>query len=181
MADRRGPHLGSDRRLVGRSGRGLVTRVLALLSVATFLLATPFAAPRAAESQSTLHGDIFVILATREAGTIAPELAGIAALRQPPFSAYGTLSLLASHPIDLVVGTPLEVPLPNGRILSVVSDARAADGRVPTRISINRPNESDYLPGVSVLLPPCEPVFLAGQSFSGGMLVIGVRLGDACR
>lgn len=90
------------------------------------------------------------------------------------------MSLLASHPVALVIDRPIDIPLPNGRVMQVLAQERLADGRVRTRVSINRPGERDYLPGATLLLPRCEPVLLAGQSFGGGTLVLGIRLGAGC-
>lgn len=183
--DRRGDDLGQSRRasrLDGDAlgGRRRFSHTLLVLTCAlvSLVVSLPFSPSRA---QSSVHGEVFVILASDVPGVIAPELAGIAALRQPPFSSFGSMTLLGSHPVDLAVGSPVDIPLPNGRVLQVLAEARTADGRYPTRVSINRPGESDYLPVLSVLAAPCDPFFVAGQSFGGGTLVIGVRLGDRCR
>lgn len=149
------------------------------IAAACALLAMP--ASVRVGAQATVPAEVMVILASETPGTIAPELASIPALRQPPFSSYPSMSLLATHPISLVVGTPIEVPLPNGRVLSALLEERGADGRYRARVSVNRPGESDYLRGVVLNLTPCEPLFLAGQSFGGGTLVLGVRIGEGCR
>ncbi len=177
----RGDDLGQSRRSFGRRSlgrRGFGHTLLVLSSAFVCLVVSlPLSPSRA---QSSVHGEVFIILASDAPGVIAPELAGIAALRQPPFSSYGSMALLGSHPVDLAVGSPVDIPLPNGRVLRVLAEARMADGRYPTRVSINRPGESDYLPVVSIAAPPCVPFFFAGQNFGGGTLVIGVRLGDRC-
>ena len=50
------------------------------------------------------------------------------------------------------------------------------DGRYRIKVSINRPNESDYLPLLQVEAAPGDPFFVAGQAFDGGTLIVGVRL-----
>ena len=156
-----------------------LTRHLRLLLVACATAAGVLAwgpAARSAGAQEVVPGEVMVILASESPGTIAPELSGLPALRQPPFSSFPSMSLLATHPISLPVGTTVEVPLPNGRVMSVVLAERAEDGRFRTRVSI-----PDYLPSFEVRSRPCEPFFLAGQSFGGGRLILGVRLGAGCR
>ena len=51
------------------------------------------------------------------------------------------------------------------------------DGRLRVRVSINRPNQTDYLPLLQVLASPGDPFFVAGQAHDGGTLVIGITLG----
>lgn len=144
-------------------------------AIATACVLGVVPAPRGA-AQATVPAQVMVILASESPGTIAPELANIPALRQPPFSSFPSMSLLATHPITLTIGTPIEVPLPNGRVLSVVVEERSEDGRYRARVAI-----PDYLPSFEVRSRPCEPFFLAGQAFGGGRLILGVRIGDACR
>lgn len=166
----------------GRENASCVVRrvaSIAVLVLTSALLSSP-SAMRSVSAQETIDGEILVILASETAGTIAPELAGIAALRQAPFSSYRSMSLLASHPVSLVIDRPMDIPLPNGRVMQVIAEERLPDGRVRTRVSINRPGERDYLPGATLLLPRCEPAFLAGQSFGGGTLVLGIRFGASC-
>ncbi len=123
-------------------------------------------------------GEVFVILASEAAGEIAPELASMPALRQPPFNAFHSMRLLARPTVRLTMGEPETIPLPNGRILQLVVEERTAEGRYRVRVSINRPEQRDYLPLLEIVAPPGDPFFLAGQSFMGGTLVLGVRLGE---
>ncbi len=51
------------------------------------------------------------------------------------------------------------------------------NGRYRVRVSINRPEQNDYLPLLSVVASPGDPFFVAGQRHQGGTLVIGVRVG----
>lgn len=122
--------------------------------------------------------EVFVILASEAEGTIAPELASMPALRQPPFNLFRTMELLARSTAQLRAGQPETVTLPNGRVLQLVIEETTAEGRYRVRVSINRPEQRDYLPLLEVVAPPGDPFFLAGQSFMGGTLVIGVRLGS---
>lgn len=123
-------------------------------------------------------GEVFVILASERPGEIDPALASMQALRQPPFNAFHSMQLLARPSIRLAVGAPHDVVLPNGRVLQLALDSVTPEGRYRVRVSINRPEEQDYLPLLEIVAPPGDPFFLAGQNFMGGTLVIGVRLGE---
>ena len=50
------------------------------------------------------------------------------------------------------------------------------DGRYKVRAAINRPNKSDYLPLLQVVASAGDPFFVAGQSYQGGTLVVGVTV-----
>lgn len=138
--------------------------------------ATPTAGP-------TVSAQVTVILAREVAGAIDPRLQGLTALREAPFSAFHSMDIWSEHPLTLTQGVPVTVDLPNGRVIQLVLEEITADGRNHVRVSINRREQSDYLPVLEVAAPPGDPFFVAGQNFMGGMLVIGVSLGhrDAMR
>lgn len=119
-----------------------------------------------------------MIVASEQPGEIDPELASVPALRQPPFHAYRSMQLVMRPTIRLTVGQPHTLMLPNGRLLRLELDSITPEGRFRVRVSINRPDRQDYLPLLDVVAPPGDPFFLAGQSYLGGTLVLGVRLGE---
>jgi hypothetical protein len=127
---------------------------------------------------SEVRGEVLVILASEREGTIAPELESLPALRQPPFNAFHSMTLLMRPAITLRVGEPHDLELPNGRILRIVLEAITPEGRYRVRVSINRREQQDYLPLLEIVAPPGDPFFLAGQNFMGGTMVLGVRLGE---
>ncbi len=133
---------------------------------------------RAAEKVS---GEVLVVLASEQKGAIAPELASIPALRKPPFSAFQSMRVLSRSGVELRVGHAVSVALPNGRRLELKLTERLDDGRSKVRLSINRPNQKDYLPLLEVIASPGEPFFVAGQKHEGGTLVIGVRVGQKAK
>lgn len=163
--------------------RRVVATLLGLLSLA-FVLAVPaFAQPAPQQAAPTtapreVRGEVLVILGSERPGEIDPALSSLGALRQAPFSSFQTMQLLARPSIHLVVNEPRDIPLPNGRILRIVLASVTPEGRYRVRVSINRPEQSDYLPLLEVVAPAGDPFFLAGQNFLGGTLVIGVRLGE---
>jgi hypothetical protein len=132
-----------------------------------------------AQAQPRIQGEILVVLAKEEAGEIDATLANVPALRRPPFNSFRSMRVLSRPNVDLRPGQPVEVALPNGRRLQLVLQQVMPDGRYRMRVSINRPNQNDYLPLLQVVASPGDPFFVAGQSYQGGTLVIGVRVGTA--
>lgn len=144
--------------------------------LAGFLLSAMFFVQETRASES-VAAEVFVILASEKKGEIAPALAKIKALRQPPFSSFQTMEVLQKSDVDLKQGKPVTVTLPNGRRLMLKLKQQMPDGRSKVQLSINRPNKKDYLPLLEVIAKQGEPFFVAGQKYKGGTLVIGVRVG----
>lgn len=130
-----------------------------------------------ARAEEPVAGEVLVILASEKGGTIDSTLANITALSKPPFNAYHSMKVLTRSDISLTVGKPVDVELPNGRRLNLTLQERKPDGRSKVQVSINRPNQKDYLPLLEVIASPGEPFFVAGQKYQDGTLVIGVRVG----
>ena len=122
-----------------------------------------------------VRAEVMVVLAGAAEGAVDPALAAIPALRQPPFDAYRSMSMLSRREVSLAPGQPVEVALPNGRQLRIELERTTPDGRHVVRVSITRAGQRDYLPLLQVIARPGEPFFVAGQSHLGGTLVIGVR------
>lgn len=135
--------------------------------------------PAASAQNAPVRGEVLVVLAKQEAGEIDASLANVPALRRPPFNSFRSMRVLSRPEVQLRPGTPVEVSLPNGRKLQLVLQQVMPDGRYRMRVSINRPNQNDYLPLLQVVASPGDPFFVAGQSYQGGTLVIGVRVGTA--
>jgi hypothetical protein len=154
-----------------------VAAVAAVLAFSALAHAQPPAAPPAPTGATSVTAQVVVILAREVTGAIDPRLAGLSALREPPFSAFHSMDIWSEHSLTLTQGVPVTVDLPNGRVIQLVLEEVTADGRNHVRVSINRREQSDYLPVLEVAAPPGDPFFVAGQNFMGGMLVIGVSLG----
>ena len=131
----------------------------------------------AAQAPAAEPTQVLVILAGEEAGEVAPELKKIEALQKPPFSAFKSMKVLSKSPLSAAVGKPVEVTLPNGRKMQVELMEVESDGRFKVRVSINKPDAKDYLPGMVVKASPGEPFFVAGQKHQGGTLIVGITVG----
>lgn len=127
-------------------------------------------------AEASQKADVFVIVGYEKEGPVDPALKSIPALSKPPFSAFRSLKLLAKPTVELQQHQPSHVDLPNGRRLELVWDKTETNARVRIRVSINKPNQKDYLPLLEVVASKGEPFFVAGQKHEGGTLIIGVRV-----
>jgi hypothetical protein len=156
--------------MIARVKLGLATSI-AMLACASVALAQEPAAAKA-------PGEVLVILASEAEGPVDASLSSVKALKEPPFNAFKSMKILSRAALTLVEGEAYEIDLPNGRKLRVTLRDRRRDGRFKVQVSINRPNQTDYLPLLEVIASPGEPFFVAGQKYQGGTLVVGVRVGE---
>jgi hypothetical protein len=159
-------------------GRACIRGLMSALGVALAALVASVTTASSIATAQEQRGEVLVVLANERPGTIDDAVAQEPALRQPPFDAYRSMQLLERQPIVIQQGAPASVALPNGRTVLVELLGVQPGGRVRIRVAITRPNRSDYLPGVVVETAPGVPFFVAGQAFQGGMLVVGVRIGQ---
>jgi hypothetical protein len=127
-------------------------------------------------AEAPVKGEVLVILAKEETGEVDPRLKQMPALQKPPFNGYKSMKVLSQKGVELTAERAATVALPNGRTLQLTLLERMPDGRHKVQVSINRPGKQDYLPLLTVMASG-EPFFVAGQSYEGGTLVIGVRVG----
>lgn len=124
-----------------------------------------------------LKAEVLVVLARASGDAIDPQLKDVEALRKPPFSSFKSMKVIEKSTLQTDVDKPAELQLPNGRTMQVALIKARPDGRFQVRVSINKPDTKDYLPGMEVIASPGEPFFVAGQKYQGGTLVVGVRVG----
>ena len=139
-----------------------------------FSLALAALAPKVARAQQA-NCEVLQIHAKSTPDAIDPQLASLPALRQPPLSAYRFMKLLARPSVQAAVARPGTLALPNGRTLRLALKGVNPDGRLRIEISINRAGGTDYLQGAEVVATPDQHFFQGGQSFEGGVLVLGIR------
>ncbi|MEM1418227.1 MAG: hypothetical protein AAGH15_25250, partial [Myxococcota bacterium] len=143
------------------------------LAAAVFVAA--LATPAVAQS-NPVRGEVFVVLAKEEPGTIDARLGDMAALRRPPFDSFRSMELLQQRRVTLRAAQNQDIELPNGRTLRIRLERVMPDGRYRVQVSIKRPSRPDYLPLLQVVASPGDPFFVVGQAHDGGTLVIGIRL-----
>ena len=139
------------------------------------------AGERGDKKNSAVVGEVLVLLATGEEGSVDPSLSKLRALKHAPFNEYKTIKLLSKSTVPLPLDQPVEVDLPKHRKLVLRLVSRLPDGRAKVQLSIRRANQKAYLPLLDVIASSGEPFFVAGQKFEGGTLVIGVRVGEQLR
>jgi hypothetical protein len=154
--------------------RSAILRLLPLTALALAIGAP--AAP--AMAQEAVPAEVIVVLAKEDSGSIDPALEDISALQRAPFNAFQSMEILDRKRERLREGVDKDVRLPNGRTLRIRLQRVMPDGRYRVQVSINRPEADAYLPLLQVVTAPGDPFFVAGQSFRGGTLVIGVRVGQ---
>jgi hypothetical protein len=125
---------------------------------------------------ANVPAEVLVVLAKEEEGKVDPELKELTALRRPPFNSFRSMTILSKPKLTLTPGKDALVKLPNGRRLKLTLLRVMPDGRYKVRAAINRPNKSDYLPLLQVVASAGDPFFVAGQSYQGGTLVVGVTV-----
>jgi len=127
-----------------------------------------------AASTSSVPAEVLVVLAKEEPGEIDPQLKKLTALRRPPFNSFRSMKILSRPKLKLTPGKDALVALPNGRRVKLTLLRVMPDGRYKVKAAINRPDKSDYLPLLQVVASAGDPFFVAGQTYQGGTLVVGV-------
>ncbi len=127
-----------------------------------------------AATVSSVPAEVLVVLAKEEPGKIDPQLKKLTALRRPPFNSFRSMAILSRPKLTLTPGKDALVSLPNGRRVKLTLLRIMPDGRYKVKAAINRPNKSDYLPLLQVVASAGDPFFVAGQTYQGGTLVVGV-------
>ena len=140
--------------------------------------------PTAVPAPQTVHAEIIVLHATNDGTGIDKAIGDMPELGRPPFSSYNSYKLLSrtTPPLLLNKGKAETTKLPNERQLQVLfkdtvepvtrDDAR----RYIISASIQKPSGKDFLPLAEFKALTGQYFFVAGQSYRGGVLVIGMKI-----
>ena len=126
--------------------------------------------------------EIVILHATNDSTGIDPKIGKMPALAQPPFSSYNSYKLLDRVKLPMAKGKSLTTKLPTGRDLMVslkeIIEPKKKDEprRYLVTASIQKPNGNTFLPLLEVNAKPGELFFVAGQTYKGGTLVIGIKV-----
>ena len=137
------------------------------------------AASASAAPLGAANAEVVVLHASNgnDGGTgIDPKIGSLPALRNPPFSSYNSYRLVSRTRLALDRASPMTATLPNGRVLQISLRDVLAKNRFRVATSINQPGGTTFLPLLEVTTPAGEPFFVAGQSYQGGMLVVGIKI-----
>lgn len=131
-----------------------------------------------AQAPTSVKAEVMVLHATQQpgAGSIDPQIGNLPQLKRPPFSAYNTYKLVTRKDLTLEKGKPQTETLVNGRVLQVTWNELTQDKRYKIAAHINQPNGKEFLRLLEVNAAANETFFVAGQSYQGGILVIGITI-----
>ena len=147
--------------------------------------AAPAQAPAPAQTATpvaSVNMEVIVLHATNDGTGIDPKIGKIPELSKPPFSSYNSYKLLDRPKIAVAKGAQSTVKLPNGRDMAVnLKDiiAPVKKGEVTRYLvstSIQKPGGNTFLPLLEVTAKAGEWFFVAGQTYKGGVLVIGIKV-----
>lgn len=126
--------------------------------------------------------EVVVLHATNDGTGIDAKIGKIPELSKPPFSSYNSYKQLDRPKLNVCQGKQVSTKLPNGRDMAVdlkkiIAPAKKGD---PTRYvvstSIQKPGGNTFLPLLEVNAKADEWFFVAGQTYKGGILVIGIKV-----
>jgi hypothetical protein len=125
---------------------------------------------------------VMVLHATNTDGGIDPQIGSLPELKKPPFSSYNTYKLIARNEIELTQAQPATTMLPNKRELrTALTGVLENNQRYRISTSISQPHQDAgtkrFLPLLEVTAKSGETFFVAGQSYQGGVLVVGIKVG----
>jgi hypothetical protein len=119
-----------------------------------------------------VDAEVSVIHATNDAdGGIDPNIGKL-----PNLGNYKSYRLLQRTRISIrKPASPTTTTLPNQRVLAIsLKDVK--DNQFIIDTSINQPGGTAFLPLLEVRATVNVPVFIAGQIYQGGMLIIGIKI-----
>jgi hypothetical protein len=164
--------------------------VLPVLALACALAASPAVAHAedagapAPAASTAVAAEVKLLHATNDGSGIDPKIGKMPELVKPPFSSYNSYRLLDTAGPKLAKGVASTVTLPNGRTLMltlkdvVVPKQKGEPKKYQLNASIDRPDGKAVLPLLEVNTPAGSWIMVAGQSYKGGVLVIGIRIAE---
>ena len=126
-------------------------------------------------AQETLNVELIVLHGTNDGKGIDPNIGDMPELKRPPFSSYNSYKQLQKERLTLTLAKSETRKLPNDRNLLVTFKGKK-DQKYVVSLNIQKPNGPDYLPLLDVNGTKGQRFFVAGQTYKGGVLVIGVKL-----
>ena len=149
---------------------------LVLLASAPSLQASPANHPSQVRDQpappvAAVQAEVTVIHATNDPdGGVDPRIGKV-----PNLGNYKSYTLLSRSSVAIKMGAPSTTTLPNQRTLQLtLKDVKGNQFIIDT--SINQPGGTAFLPLLEVRAAVDVPVFIAGQNYQNGMLIIGIKV-----
>jgi hypothetical protein len=124
-----------------------------------------------APPSAPVQAEVTVIHATNDPdGGVDPRIGKV-----PNLGNYKSYKLLSRSNVAIKMGAPSTTTLPNQRTLQLtLKDVKGNQYIIDT--SINQPGGTAFLPLLEVRAAVDVPVFIAGQNYQNGMLIIGIKI-----
>ncbi len=155
---------------------------VSLAPIPSVAFAEEKAAPKAAEADLTVATEFIVLHGTNDGSGIDPKIGKMPELTKPPFSAYNSYKLLEKSTASASKAKASTTKLPNGGVLKVtlkdvVEPKKKGEAkRYVMSASIQKAGGNIFLPMLEVNAKAGETFFVAGQTYKGGILVIGIKV-----
>lgn len=144
---------------------------------------SPAHAPAPAQTPATsANMEVILLHGTNDGSGIDPRIGKIPELSKPPFSSYNSYKLLDRPKVTVQKGKESKIKLPNDREMAIALKdiiAPKKKGEVTRYLvstSIQKPGGNTFLPLLEVNAKAGEWFFVAGQTYKGGTLVIGIKV-----
>lgn len=155
-------------------------RVLCTLVVMLGLVVATGGRARAQTAATTV--EVLELHGTNDGSGIDPKLGKLPQLGKPPFSSYNSYRLLARGTLELTRGSTATRKLVTTATLQVtlkdvLEPTQAGEvRRYVLAASVKKANGTSALPLLEVSTRSGEWVFVAGQAYKGGTLMVGLRI-----
>ena len=138
--------------------------------------------PAKVPAKQSAKVELLVLHATSGGTGIDPKLGDVPELKKPPFSSYDSYKLLDQSEIVLEQGKANAKALPDkGKLTLTLKEIVLASkkdelDKFVLNASIVKPDDKPFLPSLDVNAHAKERLFIAGQKYEKGILVIVLRV-----
>lgn len=139
-------------------------------------------APAQQPNPSAVMAELVILHATNDGSGIDPKIGKMPELGKPPFSSYNSYKLLERVKLSLDKGKQTTTKLPNDRVMGVTlkdilqANKKGESSKYVISASIQKPGGTAFLPLLEVNAKAGETFFVAGQTYKGGVLVLGLKI-----
>jgi len=139
-------------------------------------------APAQHQTQNAVTAELVILHATNDGSGIDPKIGKMPELGKPPFSSYNSYKLLERVKLSLGKGQQTTTKLPNDRVMGVMlkdileGSKKGESSKYVISASIQKPGGTAFLPLLEVNAKAGETFFVAGQTYKGGVLVLGLKI-----
>jgi hypothetical protein len=131
--------------------------------------------------QAQVKVELTVLHATNDGKGIDPDVGDMPQLKKPPFSSYDSYKLVSRETLTLDRKKAKDKPLPNTQVLKVTYQGQTPPNdpkgrRFVIEAELQEEGGKKLIRLLGVNAKEGEMFFVAGPSYSGGILVIGLKV-----